>query len=97
MVLQSILGLCCNKTYGAMTNNDDRDYYGDGNINQDGNNDNNAALIRIRCSDLIMMPRSSGRGLADNSDVAAAAVHYIYMCCTIYLPYKDPIKDFPQG
>ena len=38
-----MLGLCCDETYGAMTNYDDGDDDGDNDGNNDGNNDDNAA------------------------------------------------------
>ena len=38
-----MLGLCCEETYSAMKNYDDRDDDGDNVENEDENNDNNAA------------------------------------------------------
>ena len=38
-----MLGLFCNKTYGAMTNHNGRDDDGDNDGNKDKNDDNNAA------------------------------------------------------
>ena len=44
-ILQSMLGLCCNKMHSAMTNQYDRDDGIDNNRNEDGNGDNNAASV----------------------------------------------------
>ena len=45
MVLQSIVGLFCNKTYSAMTDYDDEDDEGYHVGNKDGNDNDNAASI----------------------------------------------------
>ena len=41
---------------------------------------------------MIMSPRSSRGGSGDNSDGSVAAVEYISMRKTIYIPYKELIK-----
>ena len=40
-----MLGLCCDKTYGAMMKYDDRYDNRDNDVNEDGNEDKNAADI----------------------------------------------------
>ena len=81
-----------------MTNYNYGDNAGDDDGNEDGNDDNNVASGSGSDGpifNLLTTPRSRGEGSGDNGDGAAAAVHYISTCRTIYLPYKDPIKDVP--
>ena len=88
-----MFGLCCNETYIAMTNYDDVH----DNVDEDGNNDGNAdsgSGSNGPIFDIITPPQSHGGGSGDD-DVAVAVAHYISSRCTIYLPYKDPIKDVP--
>ena len=89
-----MLILYYNQTYGKITNHD----HGGNNGKKDGNDDENYTpesgsdgLI----SDPIMTPQYCGGGLGNDHDGAAAAAHYISMRHTIYLTYKDPIKDIP--
>ena len=66
--------------------------------NEDGNDNNNAAsgsgsdgLI----FDPIKTPWSPGGGSRNYGDGAVAKEQYISARCTLYLPYKGPIKDVP--
>ena len=96
--LQSMLGLCCNETYGAMTNYDNRDDDGDNYGNKDVNDDDNAAFGSGSDGPIvnpIMTPRSCGGGSGDNGDGSAATAHYLSTHRTIYLPFKGHIKDVP--
>ena len=81
-----------------MSNKDDRYDDGDNDGNEDGNDDNNTATGSGSDGpifDPITTPRSRGGGFFDNGDVASATKHYVSTCQTIYLPYKDHIKDVP--
>ena len=69
-------------------------HYGDDNIdnnrNEDGNDDDNAASGSGSDGpifDPIMTPRSNRGGSGNKGDGAAAVVHYVPACRTIYLPY----------
>ena len=56
-----MLGLCCNKTYGAMKHHKNRNYSGDNSRNEDGNDDNSAAYGLVANGSIIYpitMPRS---------------------------------------
>ena len=78
--------------YGNWYDNRDNDG------NEDGNDDNNATSglgSDGPIFDTITMPWYHGGGLGDNKYDTTATVHYSYMCQTIYLPYKDPIKYVP--
>ena len=88
VVLRSMLGLCCVKTYSAMTNyyngDDDRDDDGDDNGDDDGNADGNDDDNTTSGSgsdgpifNPITTPRSRGRGSGNDGDGAVAAAHYI--------------------
>ena len=71
---------------------------GDNDRNKDGNDNNNAAFgsgSNGPIFDSIMTHRSLGGGPGDDSDGAAAAAHYVSTRWTIYLPYKNHIKDVP--
>ena len=88
----------CNVKYGAMTKYDDGDDDRDNDGNEYGNNNDNDTdgsgsdgLIFY----LITKPQSSGGGSIKNGDGAVDVVHYVSMRRTIYLPYKDHIKDVP--
>ena len=85
-----------------MTNYDDRDDDADNNGNEDGNedrnDDDNAASRSGSNSPIlnpIMMHLYHGGVYGNDGDSAESAVHYVSTCRTIYLPYKDPIKDVP--
>ena len=54
-ILRSILGLCCNKIYGAMTNHDDRDDSTDNDRNEDLN-DNDSAAYGLGANGPIIYP-----------------------------------------
>ena len=89
-----MLGLCCDKTYGAITNYDD----GYDDRNKDINDDDNAASGSEFYGSIfnpITILWSRGGVSGDNVDGAADVAHYIFTCCTIYIPYKYPIKDVP--
>ena len=78
-----------------MTNYDN----GDDEKNKDENDDENAASGLGSISpvpDTITTPRSCGSGSCNNKYGAAAKEHYIFTCYTIYIPYRDSIKDVPQ-
>ena len=45
VVLQYMIGLWCDKTYGVMTKYDNGDDDRDDNVNEDGNDDDNSAYI----------------------------------------------------
>ena len=81
-----------------MTNYDDGDDDRDKNGNKDRNNDNNADSISGYDGpifDPITVPRSCGGGLGDDDDCAVDTAHYVYMCRTIHILYKEHIKDVP--
>ena len=85
-----MLGLCCDEIYGAMTNYDDGD--------NDGNKDDNAASGSGPDGpifDPITTPWSRGGRSGDDGNGAAAVAHYVSTRRTIYLPYKNYIKDVP--
>ena len=92
-----MLGLCCDETCGAMTNYDDGDDDGD----NDGNGDDNAPSRSVSDGPIfnpITMTQSRGvesGNDGDDGDDAAVATYYVYMRRTIYLPFKDHIKDVP--
>ena len=94
MILLSMLGLCCHKTYGTM-----KKYNGEyDNIYNDGNDDDNAASgsgSNGLILDPITKPWYRGGGLGDDNNGATSTVHYVSTCRTIYIPYKDHIKDVP--
>ena len=97
-ILRSMLGLCCDETYGAMTNYNDEDDNGDNYGNKDGNDDDSAASESGSDGlifDPVTMPWSRRGGSGDDDDGAAAAAHYVSMRQTIYLPDKDHIKNVP--
>ena len=97
-ILRSMLGLCCDETYGAMTNYNNGDDDRDNDGNKDGNDDDNAASESGSDGpifDVISTPWSRRGGSGDDDYGAAAAAHYVSTCRTIYLPYKDHIKDVP--
>ena len=74
--------------------NDDR--YKD--RNKDENYDNSAASgsgSDGSIFNLIILSCSLGGGLSNSSKSAVAAAHYVFVHRTIYLHYKDPIKDVP--
>ena len=88
-----MIGLCCNKTYGAMTNHDNGDDDGDNDGNEDGNNNDNAAhgsISDFPIFDLIVMPRSR-LSLAEEDWATTALRSHVYLRVGIYLPYKYPI------
>ena len=89
-----MLGLCCDETYGAMTNYDDGDKDG----NKDRNDDGIAASVSGSNGlvfNLITMPQYRVGVSGDNGNSAAAAAHNVSMSRNIYLPYKDHIRDVP--
>ena len=99
VILQPILGLFCDKTYGAMMNYNNRYYDVDNGKNKDGKYDKNAASgsgSDGMIFDPTMTPWYRGGGSGDNSDNALAAANYVSTRRTIYIPYKDHIKDVPQ-
>ena len=56
-----MLGLCCNKTYGAMKHHKNRNYSRDNDRNEDGNDDDSAASGLVADGPIIYpitMPRS---------------------------------------
>ena len=81
-----------------MTNYDD----GDENVDNDGNegeHDDDNAASRSGSDDPIFdpitTPRSHGEALGNDLDGAASVAHYVSTCWSIYLPYKNHIKDVP--
>ena len=71
---------------------------GDNDINEDGNDNNNAASVSGSNGSIfgpITTPRSHEEGSGNDGNGTAAAAHYMSMCRTIYLLYKDHIKDVP--
>ena len=101
-ILQSMLGLYSNKTCGTMTNYDNGDDDGDDDIYNNGNEDGNGNGNSTSKSgsdgpilNLIMKTRSCGGFSGGDSNGAATLANYIYTCLTIYLRYKEPIKDVP--
>ena len=79
-----------------MANYDDRDDTGDNDVNEDRNNDENAAFGSGPDGPIfnLIMPPWSHEGVTGNdSNGAAAVAHYVSSRWTIYLPYKDHIKD----
>ena len=83
VVLRSMCGLCCDETYGTMTNYND----GDGNGNEDRNVDDNAASG----SNGPILSRCLGFAEEDRATTATA----LRRRCTIYLRvalYIYPIK-----
>ena len=91
-----MLGLFCDKTYGAMTNYDRGDDNRDNDGNEDGNDKNNAASGSESYGpifDLIRTPQYHVGESSDNGDNAAAVAHYVSKYHNIYLTYKDNIKD----
>ena len=90
-----------------MMNYDDRDKDIDDDIdndgNEDGNDDDNTASgsgSDGQIFDPVMTPQSRGGGSGNDGNVdddegATAAAHYVSTSWTIYLPYKDHIKDVP--
>ena len=79
-----------------MTNYDSRDDDKYDNGKKDGNDKGNAVYVSVSNGtifDAITMLHSYGVGLGDNGNGATAAAHYISTHLTIYLPYKDPIKN----
>ena len=90
-------GLCCNETYGAMTNNDDGDDNRDNNENEDGNNDSNAAS-GLESDYPIFHPITtpwSHLGIVEEDRVTTPTTmrlrHCMYLRFGIYLPHKYPI------
>ena len=80
----------------AKYNNGDDD--GDNDENKDGNDDYNASAGSGSDGPifyLIMTPRSCGGFSGGDGNGAVAAENYLYKCRTIYLPYKEHIKDVP--
>ena len=74
------------------------EYERDDKGNEDRNNDDNTASISGSDGpifNLITMSWSSGGGMGDVGNGAAAVAHYISTHLTIYLSYKDSIKDVP--
>ena len=81
-----------------MTNYDGGDDDGNDDGSDDGNDDDNAASGSGSDGpifDPITTSRYRGVGSGNDGNSTAAVVHYISTCCTIYLPYKYPIKDVP--
>ena len=79
-----MIGLCYNKTYGAMMNYDD----GDNGGNEDVNDNNNATSISGSDDPIfgqITTPRSRIGGQGGDGDSSAAAAHYVSMHQTICL------------
>ena len=90
-----MLGLCCDKTYSAMTKYDNGDDNIDIDRNKDRNDEKNAAsgsLYNGPIFDQIKMNKSRGWGQGDNINGAAVTVNYVSTRRTIYLTYKDTIK-----
>ena len=93
-----MLGLCYDKTYGAMTNHYNGDDEGDNNGNEDGNYDDNAASGSGSDGPIfgpIVMPLSR-LGLAEEyrmtKTMAMRLRRQMYLRVGIYLPYKYPIN-----
>ena len=75
-----MLGLCCNKTYGAMTKYDYRDNARDNDRNKDGNYDKNAATGSGSDGpifDPITTPCSHRGGSDDYGNGDAATANYV--------------------
>ena len=88
-ILQSMIGVCCDKTYGAMTNHYNEDDNGDNNGNEDENDDDNATFGSGSDGpifDPIVMPRSC-LGLAEEYRVTMATDlwlwFHMYLCVGI--------------
>ena len=74
----------------------DDDRYNNG--NEDGNGDvnsNSGSGSDGPIFDLIMTPRFCKGFSGGDVNGAATAANYVYTCRTIYLRYKEPIKDVP--
>ena len=89
-ILRSMLGLCCEKTYVAMTNHDGGDDDGNG----DGNDNYNTASGLVSDGlifDQITTPKSC-LGLAEEDWVTMITElqtwRPVYLHVGIYLPYK---------
>ena len=93
-----MLGLCCNETCSVLTNYVNGYDDGDNNGNEDGKDEqiaNSGSGYDGNIFDLITTYWSRGGGSCNNGDGTAAAAHYVSPRRTIYLPYKDHIKDMP--
>ena len=93
-----MLGLCCNETYGVMTNHGDRYDDRDNDRNEDGNDEDNAASGSGSDGpifDPIMTPRSR-LGLAEENRATKMTAlrprRHMYLRVGIYVPYKYPIN-----
>ena len=93
-----MLGLCCDKTYGAMMKYDDRYDNRDNDVNEDGNEDKNAADISGSDGpifNLIATPRSR-LIIAEEHRATTTTTLWpclrMYLRVGIYLPYKYPIN-----
>ena len=93
-----MLGIYCNKTYGAMTNHEDRDDGGYNNRNEDKNNDDNTASgsgSDVLIFDPIATPWSclglTEEGWVTTTRKLVPRLH-MYLRVRIYLPYKHPIN-----
>ena len=94
-ILRSMLGLCCDETYGAMTNYNDEDDNGDNYGNKDGNDDDNAASESG--SDGPIFDRSRRLGLAEEDRATMTTAlqprHTMYICVRLYIyPTKTILK-----
>ena len=81
-----------------MQNYDDRDNYRDNNGKKDINDDSNAASISGSYGlifDRNMTSWYRGGGSGENGDGTVAAAHYVSICRTIHLIYKDHSKYVP--
>ena len=92
-----MLGLCCDKTYCAMENHDNRDDNGDNNGNKDIN-DNGTAASGLGSDVPIFNPITtlcSCLGLAEEDWATTTTTLRLripmYPCVGIYLTYKYPI------
>ena len=89
-ILGFIFGLCCDETYGVMTNYN----HGAGSRNNDRNEyikDNDNAVLGSGSDGPIFNPITMhlpcGGGLGGNDDGNATTDHYVSTTWTIYLPY----------
>ena len=89
-----MLDLCCDETYGAMTNHDDGNDSGDNDRNKDKNDDSNVASGPGSDGPVfnpIATPRSR-LGIAEDywatTTTALQKRRHMYLHVDIYLPYK---------
>ena len=95
----SMIGLFCNKTYGAMKNHKHGDDNGDNDGNKDRNECDNAGSGSVSDSSIFdtIATTYSGLDLAEEDQAMATTALqlrcHMYLRVGIYLPYKYPVNS----